>query len=575
MPAMSPPESTLHPYARISDPIQRKGGGLQRQGPEAAEAIAAFAQQHGFAVAKRTLVDDGVSAFRGRHLSPEHELGKFLDEAERGLIPPGDCLLIELWDRLSRQDIWAAIGLVNDLRQLGIHIGRLDRGKLLRCDSTDPGDFFEAAVELMRGHSESAAKSIRNSAAWKRKRKAARAERRVLTRQLPFWVEEHGGGLRLVPERAAAVRRVFALAVAGYGQLAIVRRLDEEGVQPFGKTGRWTRSYVGLLLSDRRVLGECRPCETKGGKRVTAGEPIPGYFPAVVSEAEFFLARDGAAQRRIRRGRTGGTVNVFQGLVKDARSGLSYTIARSNSGHQVLKSAAMTEGKGGGYSFPLETFERAILSLLRELDPHAILNGDGGPDEVTALGAQFAAAEAELAEVAADLDAHGYSPTLGKRARDLEAKKHALGDKLAAARQKAAHPLAETWGQAHTLIDAVGGAADPEDVRLRLRGALRRIVAEIRLLVVPRSPDRLAAVQVWFKRDEPGAAERQRGYLVMHRFAKANQFRPREQGGWLAKSLADVAGPEDLDLRERDQAAALAEELAEADLAELAAKMAR
>ena len=30
-----------------------------------------------------------------------------------------------------------------------IHVGRIDRMKLLRCDSNDPGDFFEAAVELM------------------------------------------------------------------------------------------------------------------------------------------------------------------------------------------------------------------------------------------------------------------------------------------------------------------------------------------------------------------------------------------------------------------------------------------
>jgi hypothetical protein len=576
---MSPAQPTLHLYARISDPAQREGGGLQRQ----TEAnVADFCRQYGFTPSKRILIDDGVSAFRGRHLSPEHELGKFLAEAERGVIRPGDCLLIELWDRLTRQDIWAAIGLVNDLRQLGIPIGRLDRMKLLRCDSTDPGDFFEAAVELMRGHSESAAKSLRNGAAWKAKRKKARQERLVLTRQLPFWVEERAGKLRLIPGPAAAVRRVFKLAAAGYGHLAIIRKLNAEGVKAFGKKGRWVRSYVGKLLCDKRVLGEYQPCETKsvpvGGvmrrRRVAAGEPIPGYFPAAVSQELWYAARDVAKQRgvkdkgkfKVRGGRIGQKVNVFQGLVKDARSGLSYVVARSNAGYQVLKSAAGPQGQGPGYTFPRETFEKAILSCLREIDPHELLNGAGGPDEVQVPGGRLAAAEAELAEVAADLDAHGYSPTLGKRARDLEALKRDLAEQLAAARQRAAHPLSETWGEAQTLIAALAAAADPEDARTRLRAALRRIVAGIWLLVVPRSPDRLAAAQVWFKSDEPGAAERYRNYLILHRPAKANQHQKTADGEWAVRSLADATALGDLDLRKPRDAKKLEAALAALDL---------
>src|SRR5271166_1972184 len=123
-----PRDPVAHPYARISSTEQRKGSGLERQ---TKADLLGFCQEHSFSLSKNILVDDGVSAFRGKHLSPEHALGKFLQDAERGTIPRGDCLLIENWDRLSRQDVWAAIGLVNDLRQLGIHVGRLDRGKLL------------------------------------------------------------------------------------------------------------------------------------------------------------------------------------------------------------------------------------------------------------------------------------------------------------------------------------------------------------------------------------------------------------------------------------------------------------
>src|SRR5262245_28451290 len=308
-------QPVCHPYARISDPGQRKGGGLERQ--TKADA-AAFCKQFGFRPSKAVLVDDGVSAFRGRHLSPDHALGKFLAEAERGLVPPGDCLLIENWDRLSRQNVWAAVGLINDLRQLGIHVGRLDRMKLLRCDSTDPGDFFEAAVELMRGHSESAAKSMRNGAAWRRKRAAARARGAVITRRLPAWLEESAGRLRPRPGPVAAVRRVFALAAAGYGQEAIVKRLQDEGVPPFGDTGRWTRSYVGKLLRDRRLLGEFQP---RKADRSPDGPPLPAYYPAVIEEREWYAAREGAAQRRVKRGPLGTHVNLFSGLLHAAGGG--------------------------------------------------------------------------------------------------------------------------------------------------------------------------------------------------------------------------------------------------------------
>jgi DNA-binding transcriptional MerR regulator len=249
--AKHPRKPVAHPYARISDPDQRKGGGLERQ---TTANLAEFARLFGFDLSKRVLVDDGVSAWKGLNASPEHQLGQFLADARKGLIPPGDCLLLENYDRLSRQNPWAAIGLVNELRQLGIHVGRLDRMKLLRYDSDGPGDFFEAAIEFMRGNSESGAKSMRNGSAWARKRKAARESGQLITHRLPAWVQEQGGKLRLVLDRAAAIKRMFHLSAGGYGAALIVKRLTEEGVPAFGASGRWTRAYVGLILKDRRVL---------------------------------------------------------------------------------------------------------------------------------------------------------------------------------------------------------------------------------------------------------------------------------------------------------------------------------
>src|SRR5262249_37294430 len=156
-------------------------------------------------------VDDGVSAWKGLNASPDHELGKFLTDAKGGTVRPGDCLLIENYDRMSRQDPWAAISLVNDLRQMKIHVGRLDTMKLLRYDSTDTGDFFECAIEFMRGHSESNAKSMRNKAKWRRNRQEARENGTPITNRLPAWVRMVKGRLVLDEQKATVVRRIFQM----------------------------------------------------------------------------------------------------------------------------------------------------------------------------------------------------------------------------------------------------------------------------------------------------------------------------------------------------------------------------
>jgi hypothetical protein len=182
-------------------------------------------------------------------------------------------------------------------------------------------------------------------------------------------------------------------------------------------------------------------------------------------------------------------------------------------------------------------------------------------DESAAITGEIAAVEESIKAIEADLDAHGESPTLYRRLREKEARLAELGRRRDEARQAAACPLSEAWGTAQTLAEALDSAPDPVDARLRLRAALRRITERVTVLVVqcPARPScRLAAVQMDFH----GGGRR--GYLILSQ--SAGNGRP---AGWWARSLAAVAEAGDLDLRDRDQAAALAEVLAEADLERL------
>src|SRR5262249_16179209 len=137
---------------------------------------------------------------------------------------------------------------------------------------------------------------------------------------------------------------------------------------------------------------------------------------------------------------------------------------------------------------------------------------DDGPDEVTLLEAELKGVRAELAEASAFMDANGFSPTIGKRVKDLEDRVLALGADLEAARARAATPLDHSWREAKGLRETLEDAADPTDARLRLRAVLARIVDSIQLLVVGRGRDRIAAVQIWF-----AGQKKHRDYLIHHR----------------------------------------------------------
>lgn len=523
-----------HLYARISDPAQRKGGGLERQ---TTADVKAFCTLHAFDLGKKVYVDDGVSAWKGLNATPQHQLGQFMADVRRGIVPAGDCLLIENWDRLTRQDVWAATGLVNDLRQMGIHVGTLDRMKLLRCDSDDVGDFFETAIELMRGNSESKMKSIRNSAKWERRREKAR-NGGVLTRKLPAWVEERDGKLHLIPDRAETVRRIFEMSGAGHGTFSIMRRLVENGVPAFGErkvkegkgrsafSGKWSASYLHIILKDRRAVGEFQP--RKGGR--PDGDPIPDYFPRVVSDEAWERARRGAEGRHRKGVRDGSAVNVFAGLLRDARTGEAYLVA-TEMGHagrpnyKVLRSAVTrTEGRGG-HSFPLDVFERCVLGALAEIDPRDVMGRDDAPDEVLTISGELARVDGRIADLEAEL-VEGDVPAIARALRSLEARRKELADRLTDARRAAAHPLSEAWGEAHTLLEAVAAAPDPRDARLRLRTALRRVVTGIRVYVFTAGKRRGALVRVHFASGlfRPGLPDLVRTYLIARAPARSVGF---------------------------------------------------
>ena len=182
-----------------------------------------------------------------------------------------------------------------------------------------------------------------------------------------------------------------------------------------------------------------------------------------------------------------------------------------------------------------------------------------------ALAGRLAEVEGRLERIKARLLDGGEIEVLADAARDLESKRQEVADQLAEARREAASPAVEAWGRAKSLIGVLDKAPDPEETRVRLRAAIRRIVDSAWLLVVASGSVRVCAVQLWFK-----DGKRRRDYLIAYRRGLGGMA-ARQAGGnrparWWVRSLSSIVKPSDLDLRRRDHAAQLEMALNAADL---------
>lgn len=540
-------EGTAYSYIRFSAKEQERGDSIRRQ----LALRDAWLERHpGITLDESlTLRDLGVSAFRGLHRKGDtHALGQFLRLVETGRVAPGSVLLVENLDRLSREDELAATHMFTGLLLAGITVVQLEPETVFDRDA-DQLAIMRAVLELGRAHAESARKSVRVSAAWDEKKRRAGEDGKPITAKAPAWLELVDDKFQFRPGALELLRRMVTMCRTGHGCRAIAAALMAEKVTPWGGL-HWEEAYIRKVIAGREILGEYQPFKRnttgKGPKRVPHGEPIRGYFPAAVSEKEWFEAQ---AARKLRDKRGGrppkepGHVNVFGGMLTDARTGKAIHITgRTDRGqyYRVLVPAGYKRHGDPCCSFPWPTFEEGVLSQLAEVDPRSILHDDAGGNEVLELSGRLAGFEGRIAAVKAQLvEGDGDVTAIMDAVRELEARRKEAADLLAAARLKAANPLAESWGEARGLLQTLRDAADQRDARVRLRSAIRRIVDSVHLLFVPRGDVRLCVAQVMFQPDS-----KSRLYFLWHRNArdfKKNGRRPVSWGVWSGLPPAKLA----------------------------------
>jgi DNA invertase Pin-like site-specific DNA recombinase len=390
-------------YVRMSTAEQLKGDSLRRQ----TELSRRYAAEHGLELVEDFQLDDiGVSAFRGDN-AISGKLSKFLDAVKAGEVPTGSYLLVESLDRLSREKISFAMQRFLDLTQAGINVVTLADNQLYLAGNTEFPQLVYSMVVMSRANEESEMKSRRVGAAWENKRRNIRT--RKLTKICPAWLSlsPDRSAYLVIEDRAQVVQRIFELADTGYGVHLITKTLNGDGAPTFGSSSGWNESYVEKILKNRAAVGEFQPYRLKDGVRLMAGDPIEGYFPAVVDEERFLRVQ---ALRRAKAstwsgGRKGKQLkNLFTHVAVCDYCGQPMRFVDKGAGPkggQYLRCSGAIRRYGcAARGWRYQDFETSFFMFVKEIDLSSVLNAAADRSALDVVTGRIAAAEEKLRTLA-------------------------------------------------------------------------------------------------------------------------------------------------------------------------------
>lgn len=499
--------ATVHSYIRFSTEKQseRHGGDSQRR---QLENSAAWIKRHKHTLSNLEFRDLGKSAHKGDR---QKALKAFLKSIEEGKVKPGDILLVENVDRLSRKGVRPTQKLVNSILDAGVDIAILSPvEKVYRAaDINDIGGTIELAAFAYGAYVYSENLSHRVKNYHRAARAVLKATGRKLKQHRPAWITpDH----KLDPAKAETVRYIFRRTIEGIGAPALCRELNAQKHPPMGYSKQWNTTYVRQILTGRLVLGEYVPhVMDEAGNRVPEAETLIGYYPAVVDEKTWLAAQSSIAGRKKERGPSSGFVNLFTGLlwhVPDNCPAHVHTYVQKGKVIRRIKSYAaksMVEGSSMA-TLDLEQFEENFLWFLDDV-PMSVFGDSTQNLELQAIRGQIEQKTKRFAEINDQLTGDDVPLfVLIPAAKRLESELQALQKKERELASRNVNSPAETISAAKRLGKL---PLDTAEARQRMREAIKQAVERINIVPVKLGKRRRdpvgAAVEIIFrngKRDQ-------------------------------------------------------------------------
>jgi DNA invertase Pin-like site-specific DNA recombinase len=314
-------------YIRFSTHDQRLGDSERRQ----LEKAEAYCKANGLTLAPSDVLRDlGLSAYRGSHRKQGAFAG-FLAAIRDRRIPAGTVLIVEAWDRLSREPPLRSLNQMTEIVLAGIKIITLIDGQEHdeAALNAQPHRLFHSLAMIIAANAESAQKAKRVKESWEGRHRLAKSEQKRLTSIRPAWLDIDPNTGKLVPnEGANTVRRIYREIADGMGCYLVARRLQKEyeatgqpaplsgGKQSMG----WSKTRVHHIVTSDAPLGvlSVHKLGPDGKKRVFV-EKIEGYYPAVVEQSLADRARAALKRRKYGgagAGAKGEYTNLLAGIAK-------------------------------------------------------------------------------------------------------------------------------------------------------------------------------------------------------------------------------------------------------------------
>ena len=383
----------VYNYARWSSDQQTKGDSLRRQSQLARNWCAS----RGLALTDSAR-DEGVSAWNGKNRADGSGLSRLLKRVQ-----PGDFLLIEDSDRLSREDWLTHMNFLRDITAKGCTVVTLSNGNEIDSERfrNNPGCFLQAVLSAHLGHSENEKKSQRIKESW-RARYAKLANGQVANLHFPNWLAWDSTTDKpvVVESNAVVIRRMFALALHGAGCLTIARQLHREGFK--------------LMAGDRRLalssnyVWRCLRNELTIGTNIYTEPNVPKIFPAIIDERTFFAVQGRMeTNKHETHHRTGSVPSLFSGLAFCSRCGRAvtrFTQCRNAKKYHYLTCSDSLHGRGNCQwaTTRYDAVEKSFLHLLGESDLVRQAMADQQPVHPTlldSLSGQLAASDQQVSKL--------------------------------------------------------------------------------------------------------------------------------------------------------------------------------
>lgn len=451
-------------YVRFSTIEQRGGDSIRRQ----TEATEAYCKRNGLTLTNDyRLRDLGKSAFKGDHRSATGALGQLERQVAEGKIPTGTVLIVENLDRLSREDIVSAQLMLLNLINRGVEIVALSDNERRYSKESLAANPFELIVSIMvmsRAHEESKVKSYRVKESWINRNKLA-AEGKHINIRLPAWLESKSKQYVATPAKSEVIKRIFKLYLDGFGTQSIAQILVKEKVPKIARSkgGKrlWHATCIQRILKAKELIGYYTGITPE----------VPDFFPAIVSESDFYAVQALSKTRSNYKGQKNSNPHPFSHLLKCDLCGESVVRCRGN-GYYYFQCRGAHLKLCDSKSMSIYGTEQALLLVIAAFGPAASRLDDESARqahrEIQALNGRVTELEEKIA-MAAKLFMATPSEAGTKILQQMEIEKMALVRQLEAAKNS------------RVLVDH---RADWKEVKARLESSINTAGA-LPLEVVP------------------------------------------------------------------------------------------